>query len=99
MIFVFAATSGVPHHEAGLAAGLINTAQQIGGALGLAILSVVASTKTEAALATGQSLAQASVAGYQQAFTTSTILVLIALLVAIFVIKAGKPPKEVVSSH
>lgn len=94
-----AATSGVPPHEAGLAAGLINTAQQIGGALGLAILSVVASTKTEAALAAGQSVAAASVSGYQQAFTTSTVLVLIALLVAIFVIKTAKPPKEVVSSH
>ena len=36
------AMSGVTHHEAGMASGLLNTAQQVGGALGLAVLSSVA---------------------------------------------------------
>jgi MFS family permease len=41
-----AATSGVPHHESGLASGLLNTSQQVGGALGLAILTGIASSST-----------------------------------------------------
>jgi hypothetical protein len=44
-----AADSGVEPHEAGLASGLINTSQQTGGALGLAILASVANSRTDAA--------------------------------------------------
>lgn len=89
-----AATSGVPADETGLAAGLINTAQQIGGALGLAILAVVANTTTAAALAAGKSQAAASVIGYQRAFFWATILITIAFLVAVFVIRAPKSSTE-----
>lgn len=41
-----AATSGVPARQAGLASGLINTAQQMGGAVGLAVISAVAASYT-----------------------------------------------------
>lgn len=85
-----ASTSGVPGNEAGLASGLINTSQQIGGALGLAILAVVAHSATTAALASGMSVEMANMAGYQRAFLTASGLMFLALLIAIFVIKEPK---------
>lgn len=90
-----AATSGIPDHETGLASGLINTSQQLGGALGLAVLTVVASTTTAADVANGKVLAQASMHGYQMAFLCSAALMVVALLVAIFIIRAPKDmPQE-----
>ena len=48
-----AAVAGVEPHEAGLASGLINTSQQIGGALGLAILAAVANSRTDTLVGDG----------------------------------------------
>ena len=64
-----AAMSGTRPHEAGLASGLINTSQQVGGALGLAILATVASSETSSALHHGvHSAAVAATRGYDRGF-------------------------------
>src|SRR5436309_7851126 len=63
-----AALAGVQAHEAGLASGLINTSQQIGGALGIAALSTIATSRTSNALADGSTHAQALVDGFHGAF-------------------------------
>ena len=63
-----AALAGVAADEAGLASGLINTAQQIGGALGVAIASTVAFTHTKTLLASGHSAASAATSGFALGF-------------------------------
>ena len=62
-----AAVAGVEPHEAGLASGLINTSQQVGGALGLAILAAVANSRTDSVVEAGSSLPVALTEGFQTA--------------------------------
>jgi EmrB/QacA subfamily drug resistance transporter len=78
-----AANAGVDQDKAGLAAGLLNTGQQLGAALGLAILSALATAHTKSLLHAGHdSLAQAVTHGYQRALLAGAGLVLAATVVA-----------------
>jgi EmrB/QacA subfamily drug resistance transporter len=63
-----AAVSGTRPDEAGLASGLINTSQQIGGALGLAILASIANTRTANVAASGHDMAYSLTEGFRLAF-------------------------------
>src|SRR2546430_13637084 len=63
-----AARAGVEPQETGLASGLINGTQQIGGALGVAIAATVAFTHTKTLLASGHSPAQAATSGFALGF-------------------------------
>ncbi|MFX5718575.1 hypothetical protein ABTE23_21355, partial [Acinetobacter baumannii] len=64
-----AAVTGTEPHEAGLASGLINTSQQVGGALGLAILATVANSHTQALFHSGvRNPAEALTSGFDRAF-------------------------------
>jgi EmrB/QacA subfamily drug resistance transporter len=83
-----AALAGVAGREAGLASGLINTSQQIGGALGLAILTTVSTTRTENLTAEGRppSLA-ALVDGYSLAFWVAVGFAAVSLLVTLLILR------------
>jgi hypothetical protein len=76
------ATTNVDEHDAGLASGLLNTSQQVGGALGLAILSSIAANRTSNQLSSlghrpdAHDLAQALVGGYQLGFLAGAGLLL-----------------------
>jgi len=64
-----AAVTGTRPHEAGLASGLVNTAQQVGGALGLAILATIANSRTQDVMHAGQhDAAIALTKGFERAF-------------------------------
>jgi EmrB/QacA subfamily drug resistance transporter len=78
-----AANAGVPSGQAGLAAGLLNSSQQVGSALGLAILSAVAITRTNHLIAAQVPPAVASDAGYHQALLVGGILMAAAALLAL----------------
>ena len=85
-----AATSGVKPNEAGLASGLITTSQQMGGALGLAILSGVAASVAARSMALGP--VAALVHGYDRAFLAGVGFLLFAAVLAITVIKQKQRP-------
>jgi len=74
------AMSGATAEDSGLASGLVNTTQQVGGALGLAILATVATKRTNSAQAHGASLASSLTSGYHLAFTISAVLVIAAIV-------------------
>jgi EmrB/QacA subfamily drug resistance transporter len=79
-----AANAGVGEDWAGLAAGLLNTGQQLGAALGLAILSALATARTSSLLHGGHdTVAQAATHGYQRALVAGAAFVLAASIVAI----------------
>jgi MFS family permease len=91
-----AATTGVAGEDSGLASGLLNTVQQVGGSLGLAVLSAVATSRTTSALHGGSSPAAALTHGFTSAFVVSAVLCAAAAVAALFLLP-GRPrePKDV----
>ena len=82
-----AALAGVGREEAGLASGLINTTQQIGGAVGIALLSTIAITRTDNKLAVGTAVPDAMVAGFQLAFLVGAAIAAAGLVAALLLIR------------
>jgi EmrB/QacA subfamily drug resistance transporter len=78
-----AANAGVPADKAGLAAALLNASQQVGGALGLAIFSALATSRTSDLLATGAPAADALTSGFQRALLAGSIFILAAAVIAL----------------
>jgi EmrB/QacA subfamily drug resistance transporter len=77
------ATNGVAADDSGLASGLLNTTQQVGGSLGLAILSSVSNTRVTSALHGGSSLPAALTHGFKGAFVVAAVLCALGVVVAL----------------
>ncbi|HVW16874.1 MAG TPA: MFS transporter [Solirubrobacteraceae bacterium] len=78
-----AANAGVPADRAGLAAALLNAAQQVGGALGLAILSAIATARTHHLAALGDPSAESLTGGFRSAMLVAALILLAAAALAL----------------
>ena len=93
-----AALSGVTEQRAGLASGLLNTSQQLGGAIGIAIASSIAASHSTALLQSGDAVPTALTGGFQQAFWVLGAIALIALPAIFMLLRPDKVSLAVTES-
>jgi EmrB/QacA subfamily drug resistance transporter len=85
------AMSGATASDSGLASGLVNTSVQVGGAVGLAVLATFATERTDGLLADGEAAASALNSGYHLAYLIGAGLVLVAIAIAVSVLRTRLP--------
>ena len=89
-----AALSGVPMHLAGLASGVLNTARQVGGSIGLAALATLATNRASSLMASHHSNGVALTDGFDRAFLAAAGVTLVALLATALLPRRIKPPGD-----
>jgi EmrB/QacA subfamily drug resistance transporter len=88
------AMSDATEDDSGVASGLVNTTQQVGGALGLAVLATLATTHTNGLLAQGETAVEAMNSGYRLAFGVAAGLVAVAVVLAVTVLRQPRESRE-----
>ncbi len=97
-----AALAGVQSSEAGLASGLFNTSQQIGGALGIAVLSALATSVTDNKVASGTALPAALTDGFRAAFIAAAAVAVVGIVVSLVVVRRedlATQPEEAIEAE
>ena len=92
------ALAGVAEHQAGLASGLLNTSQQLGGAIGIAIASSVAASHTQALLRAGKTEPAALTGGFHSAFWVLGAIALVALPAIFALVRRNEPSNAITKS-
>lgn len=85
-----ASMSGAKPEETGLASGIVNTSYQIGSAIGLAVIAVIAAAVTKSGIAAGVHETEALNNGFQTAFISAAVIGVVSILIAVFKIKHSK---------
>jgi EmrB/QacA subfamily drug resistance transporter len=88
------AMSDATKDDSGVASGLVNTTQQVGGALGLAVLATMATSRTNGLLAEGSAPVEAMTSGFRLAFGIGAGLVAVAVVLAVTVLRQPKVTQE-----
>jgi EmrB/QacA subfamily drug resistance transporter len=81
------AMSTATPEDSGLVSGLVNTTQQVGGALGLAVLATLSATQSSSAHADGRSVADSLISGYHLAFAIGAGLVIVAIVLTVVLLR------------
>ncbi len=89
------AMADVPAADAGLGSGITNVSQQIGGALGLAVLSTIATNHTKALLSAHRGVTSALIGGYHIAFLTGAATIVTGLLLALVILRPSRERAQV----
>ena len=90
---------GISNDEAGLASGLINTSQQIGGAVGVALLATVFTSRTSDQIAHGVAPDVAFTDGLSRAFLVGAVMTLLGLVAAVVLIRQPKVEADTVAAE
>jgi MFS family permease len=93
-----AALAGIARHEAGVASGLLNTSQQLGGAIGVALASTIAATHASTLLHQGALPAAALTSGFQWAFWACGVIGLVAVPVTFLLVRRDELSTAVAST-
>jgi EmrB/QacA subfamily drug resistance transporter len=92
------AMSAATPEDSGLASGLVNTTQQVGGALGLAVLATLSTTRSNSLHASGHTLTSSLVSGYHLAFSIGAVLLVVAIGLAVVLLARKSPAADAVEA-